>query len=146
MLTDNEAPKKICENSGSYDAEKAQLISKIHSEVKAAIEKLSAVERELVERVGSEAGENLFFSRAHKSSEPGSTATEGSVAGNVSADVESFFSLLREIESFRVSKAEEKEEKEKKLTSSDNKPSQTFEEPEKKSSFEWGLEGMSRIC
>lgn len=124
MLTDNEAPKKICENSGSYDAEKVQLISKIHSEVKAAIGKLSVVERELVERVGSEAGENLF-SRAHKSSEPGSTATEGSVAGNVSADVESFFSLLREIESFRVSKAEEKEE-EKKLTSSDNKPFQTF--------------------
>ena len=108
MAVDAKTRGEIEKQARLYEAAKGKIVSRIQDNVRMAKEKLDAAERELLEEVEIELGENPFAKLLVKinSGNPPTGAEVRSVLGkgipkDFGPSEESFLSLLREIEAFK---------------------------------------------
>ena len=116
MVVDGETVKRIEKQARLYDAKKNQVITRIRNNVRTAIEKLKAAERDLLDEVKIEFGENPFaklLESIYSGNHPTQAKVEATMAKSIPKDFgpseESFFSLYREIEAFKSWRKEEDE-------------------------------------
>ena len=105
MPIDAETRRAIEKKARLFDAAKSRVEERIKSNVKVAIEKLQSAERELLDEVEIEFGENPFSSflsneEDHTEEEIRSILSK-EIPSNFGPSEESFRSLLKEIESFK---------------------------------------------
>lgn len=108
MNIDEETREEIERKSRLYDAAKKRIVSRIQESVQLAVNKLKNAERELLDEVEAELGENPF-AKLLESIDSGSRPTEARVKGILSREIpnefgpdeDSFCSLYRGIEVFK---------------------------------------------
>ena len=110
IATLNEIKKKAMQ----CDAAKKQIMTRIEENVRMAIEKLKAAEKELLDEVEIEFGENIFASLLASinsgndhTDEEIKTILSRDVSSDFGPDEESFCSLCKEIESFKAWRVKE---------------------------------------
>ena len=117
MVIDEETVERIEKQAKLYDAKKGRIISKIQGNIGTAIEKLRAAERDLLDEVEIEFGENPFaklLDSIYSENPPTEAKVKSVLAKGIPKDFgpseESFFSLCREIEAFKSWRKEEDED------------------------------------
>ena len=108
MAVDAETRGEIERQARLYDVEKKRVVTRIQDNVRMAKEKLEAAERELLEEVEAEFGENPFerlLAKIDSENPPTDAEVKGVLDRGVPKDFgpseESFRSLLKEIEAFK---------------------------------------------
>ena len=116
MAVDAKTRGEIEKQARLYEATKRKIVSRIQDNVRVAIEKLKAAERDLLEEVEAELGENPFANLLAEI-DSGNTPTDAEVRSILDKGIpqdfgpseESFLSLLREIEGFKSWRAKKEE-------------------------------------
>ena len=97
--------EKIKKRAEQYEAAKARIKEKIEENVRTAIEKLEAVERELLSEMEAELGENPFvefLGNENHTADDAAKILEREIPQAFGPDEESFESLRKEIESLKA--------------------------------------------